>query len=98
MKAQYYIPSQGEDITDARGDFDTDKLWAKENDAMIREIAEEAAEHEFNQCDGWEWMGSEGEVEIAVVIDGSYAGKSLVTIEMEPVFYANKSFDLPGEK
>ena len=94
MKAQYFVPDQGEDITDARGDFIIRDDFDNES---IRMVAEEAAEYERDNCDGWEWMDKDGEITVAIVVDGSYVGRCMVTIEFEPTYFAEKPFDMPGE-
>jgi hypothetical protein len=94
MKASYYIPSIGDDISDARGEFTIESDF---NDADMSMVAEDAAKHEFEYCDGWEGILKDGEIEIALVVNGSDIGKVLVTVEYEPIYFGHKPFDKPGE-
>lgn len=79
MKASYYIKDRGETIKDAGTE-----LWGSD----LKEIAEEAAKYEWNECDGSEWMIDD--VDIYLVQDGKDVGWMIVSIDIEPEFYAHK--------
>lgn len=67
MKFKYYIKSHGE------GPEDAIELESKYGSILseinLRWMAEEAAEHEFDHCDGWEWMGDGVEC-LAIIVEG----------------------------
>ena len=80
----YYIVDHDETIEDVR---DIESRWC-ETDAVY--IASDAAEKEYDNHDGWEWM--EGGVDELVLLreDKSEIGRFSVKVEFDPEFYATE--------
>lgn len=62
-------------------------IWAmrKEN---LDYIAEDAAEHLWNECDGGEWMLNEDVKIVIMSQDKTFLGKFEISIDFDPSFHA----------
>jgi hypothetical protein len=81
----YYITDQQENEDDAR----EIESVLDEDDCGI--IAEDAAEHEWNHNDGWEWMSGGVDELVLLSEDKKEIGRFSIRFEAEPTFWASKN-------
>jgi len=91
----YYIRDLKETLEDAKhvknitgleGDLANPEL----RDYYLENLARDAAEYEYDNCDGWEWMDAENPFVLSLVIDGKDAGDFKVSMDYEPIYCAEK--------
>lgn len=81
MIYSYFVKDHGEGPEDA---IEFRSVW-EETDA--NEIAKDAAEHAWDENDGWEWLKN-GAV-LTICKDGKPIGDFVIEIEFFPSFYAS---------
>lgn len=88
MKIGYYCPELGESIEETHY-VETCVRTALE-EFELEGYAETCAEHEYYQCDGWEWMTEEDGSDIALVIDDKEVGVFHVDLYFSTTFSAKR--------